>query len=243
MDETDMASDGTAQVSQETATVTGSDATLAAPGVPEQREGSDIADHFATPSWLGPGSTIGHVPAPHASQSPPIPEQKQHSSAPIAAEKSVLEEARWVEHTRPRWVADVVLAAAVIGVIACLVAAIVTQSLIAIVGLFCCAVVAVLFRTALVSSAVTKVELKGPRLTVTRAGVREEFNLLDPQHPVDLIGNPGDAHWALRLEAIDGRKVELTPAHVDAAALHSTVMHYRSIADRERLDRERRFNR
>ena len=47
----------------------------------------------------------------------------------------------------------------------------------------------------------------------------------------------------LHVEAVDGRVIELGPREVDPDEVHRIVAHYRRIADRERRDRDRRFNR
>jgi hypothetical protein len=66
---------------------------------------------------------------------------------------------------------------------------------------------------------------------------------VDPVHLVQLIGTPDQPTWRLRLEAVDGRVVEVGPQHVDAPELHRIVEYYRAIAERDKRDRERRFNR
>ena len=135
------------------------------------------------------------------------------------------------------------LFAALAGVIVFLVLTITTQSMGAIAGLVACAFVAVIFRGALMGSAITTVDLKGSVMRIRRGGVLDIVNLADPVHLVELIGTPDQASWRLRLEAVDGRVVELGPQHVDPPEVHRIVEYYRAIAERDRRDRERRFNR
>jgi hypothetical protein len=73
--------------------------------------------------------------------------------------------------------------------------------------------------------------------------VLDVVNLADPMHYVDMIGTPDEPTWRLRFEAVDGRVVELGPTQVDAPELHRIATYYRAVANRDKLDRERRFNR
>jgi hypothetical protein len=244
MDETDMADSGSQPASGQTA-ATGIEAPPAAP-VPQQRE-TEVESHFSTPSWLDPGggTVVPRVvpTQPTAQTADPVPMAPTHPYAPAAADKPFIEQGHWVESTPPRRIAGTVLVLSLVGLVGSLIAAITTQSVIAIAAAALCAVIAVVFRSALISTGVTTVDLKGSRLTVFRDGVHDEFNLVDPTHPVEIVGSPGDPGWRVLLDTVDGRTVEVTAAQVDAAELHPAIEHYRSLAARERADRERRFNR
>jgi hypothetical protein len=209
----------------------------------EQRRAQARA-HFDTPAWLGPTRAGG--PAP-------IPEQVEpgHDDlvddvevvVPTVSATPIPDSAHWAEHARPRLVAGTLLVASLAGVITFLVLTITTQSAGAIAGLAACAIVAVIFRGALMSSGVTTVDLKGSVLRIRKGGLLDVVNLADPVHLVELVGTPDQPTWRLRLEAVDGRVVELGPQQVDAAEMHRIVEYYRAIAERDKRDRERRFNR
>jgi hypothetical protein len=207
----------------------------------EQRRAHARAQ-FETPSWIGPNR---HPDAPEATAF--IPEQadpvhdfvipQPRSGPPIP------DTAHWVEKAKPRVVAGVVLVAAIGGLITSGVLAITTQSPIAIVALVSCAFLTVIFRGALMSANVTTVDLKGSTLRVRCGAVNDLFNLADKGDRTELVGTPDQPTWRLRLEALDGRIVELGPTQVDAAEMHRIVEHYRAIADRDMREREKRYNR
>jgi hypothetical protein len=140
-------------------------------------------------------------------------------------------------------VAGTILLLALAGVLTSLVLAVITQSIGAIVGLLACAFVAVIFRGALMGAGVTTVDLKGSIMRIRKAGVLDIVNLADPVHLVELVGTPDQAAWRLRVEAVDGRTVEIGPREVDAPEVHRIVEYYRAIATRDKRERERRFNR
>jgi len=198
---------------------------------------------FQTPNWLGPSRT----------DQPQIPQQiePEHDeiddlelAAPALAPRSPIPDtAHWAETAKPRLVAGVVLVAALAGVIVSLVLTITTQSVGAIAGLVGSAFVAVIFRGALMGSAITVVDLKGSILRVRKGGVLDVVNLADPVHLVELVGTPDQPTWRLRLEAVDGRTVELGPKQVDPGEMHRIVEYYRAVAERDQRERERRFNR
>ena len=217
--------------------------------VPEQRH-EDAAhfappSHFDTPSWLGPDRTHRYDAPP----APAIPAQVEpdhdriHAAAPAVGQRAHLLEGHWVESAPPRKLTGALQLIALAGLVGTLVAAVVTKSPVAIGAAVACGFVVVVFRVVMMSSGVVTTELKNNRLTVTKDGVRDIFNLTDPVHLVETVGDPADASWRLRLETVDGRVVELGPTHVKPQELHPVVEHYREIADRERRDRERRFNR
>lgn len=223
--------------------------TSVAPSVPGQRQENETPavyearEHFDTPSWLGPSNRPAEAPVvpqqgvpTHDTYVPPPPPRPSRDVA-------ILGEGHWTERARPRLFAGTLLALAMIGTVVCLVLTIVTQSAAAIAGLAGCAIVAVIFRGGLMSASVATVELKGATLKVRRDGQVDMFNLADPTHLVEMTGDPGGSGWRLRLEALGARVVELTPAQVDAKELAPVVAYYRAIADRDRLERERRFNR
>lgn len=196
--------------------------------------------HFDTPAWLGPHRDV----APAS-----IPEQLEPDhddlavAVPTVSQTPIPDSAHWAEKARPRMLAGVLLVVALIGVLVSLVLTITTQSVGAIAALVACAIVAVIFRGALMSSGITNVELKGSILRVRKGGVLDIVNLADPVHLVELVGTPDQPSWRLRVEAVDGHTVELGPQHVDAPEMHRIVEYYRAIADRASRDRDRRFNR
>ena len=237
MDETDMGAGASPQ--QDGA---GSLDAATAPQVPTQRN-LEAREHFDTPSWMGPDREWR--PEYAAASIPPQPEPV-HDVLPTPARPDntvIISEGHWVESAPPRVLAGALLLLGVAGMIGAIVAAALTQSFVAISAAIACAFVVVVFRGALMSSGMTTVDLRGGRLTVSRDGHKDVFDLGDPAHLVEIQGTPGDARWRLRLENFDGRIVELNPQQVDAEELHPAVLHYRAIAARERLDRERRFNR
>ena len=200
---------------------------------------------FDTPTWLGPARDTGTAP-----QIPAQPEPEHDDfeydlavAAPKPSAHPIPDTAHWAEKAAPRFLAGTVLLASLAGVIGFLIAAILTQSIAAIAGLAACAIVAVIFRGALMSSGVTTVDLKGSIMRVRKGGVLDIVNLADPVQVVELLGTPDQPAWRLHIEALDGRTVELGPSEVDAAEVHRIVEYYRAIADRDRRDRERRFNR
>jgi hypothetical protein len=196
--------------------------------------------HFDTPAWLGPNRDS----APAS-----IPEQLEpdHDDLdiviPTVSQTPIVESAHWAEKARPRIVAGSLLVLALVGALVSLVLTITTQSVGAIAGLAGCAIVAVIFRGALMGAGITTVDLKGSILRVRKGGLLDIVNLADPVHLVELSGTPEQPTWRLRLEAVDGRVVELGPQQVDAEELHRVVEYYRAIADRAKRDRDRRFNR
>ena len=196
---------------------------------------------FKTPTWLGPERT----PTEPGAIPPQI--EPEHDEVPIvlpvAPAQPIPATAHWAEKAKPRLLAGTILLAALAGTIGFLVLTITTQSVAAIVGLGACALVAVIFRGALMGSGITTVDLKGSIMRIRKGGVIDVVNLADPVHQVQLIGSPDQSTWRLHLEAIDGRIIELGPKEVDAAEVHRIVEHYRAIAERDRRDRERRFNR
>lgn len=238
MDDTDMAAK--ADPGPEAGSTPGHDASTG-PQIPTQ-DGTKTGEHFDTPSWIG-----SNRPWQPYEQTVPAQAAPAHESMPVPVatdrDSAVISEGHWVEHAPPRLVAGTFLVAAILGLIGALVASVITQSPVAIGVTVTCAVIAVVFRGALISSGVRTVELKSGRLTVSQDGHQELFNLTDPAHLIELTGRPTDSDWRLRLETLDGRIVELTRAHVNPSELHPAVVHYRRIADRERTDRERRFHR
>jgi hypothetical protein len=207
----------------------------------EQRRAQARAQ-FETPSWIGPSrSAAGMVPTQaepeHDEFDEPEPEPVVPRGEPIP------DTAHWAEKAGSRAVAGTVLVLALAGLVTSLVLTITTQSTGAIAGLAGSALVAVIFRGALISSGLTTVDLKGSILRIRKGGVLDIVNLADPVHIVALVGEPGSPSWRLRLEALDGRIVELGPREVDPPELHRIVLYYRAIAERDRRDRERRFNR
>jgi hypothetical protein len=202
--------------------------------------------HFETPTWIGPGRThsahAGSIPTQPGHEHDDLDELEGIPSA-VLPSNSIPHTAHWTERAKPRLVAGTMLVAALAGVLAFLVLAVITQSISAIVGLVACAIVAVTFRGALMSSDLTQVDLKGSILRVRKGGVLALVNLADPMHRVELLGTPDQAIWRLRVHAVDGRIVELGPTQVNAADLHRIVEYYRALAARTKRDRERRFNR
>lgn len=217
---------------------------------PRTAEGMTQADQlrdaarnqFQTPTWMGERpSTANQVPAQGEPAHDAVAANRPPTSA--ALPDGILEEAHWTEHTRPRVLAGAVLTVAVLGAIVALVIAVVSQSIVALVALAVCAVVAILFRGALISTGVTTVDLRGATLTVHREGVRDSFNLMDPQQRLEVVGTAGSPDWRLRLEGLGGRVIELNPTQVEPHELMPSVEFYQLAAAREREERARRFNR
>lgn len=198
---------------------------------------------FSTPSWIGPARP-GHETQPLIPAQPEPTHDELDLLAPVRAPHTPIpDNAHWAERRRPRLVAGTLLVVALAGVVTFLVLTITTQSTPAIVGLVASAFVAVVFRGALMGAPITTVDLQGSVLRIRTGGVLDIVNLTDPVHLVELVGTPDQPSWRLRLEAVDGRVIELGPQQVDAAELHRAVEYYRAIANREKWDRERRFNR
>jgi hypothetical protein len=196
---------------------------------------------FHTPTWLGPDR--GHETASAIPTQAEPDHDELELRVPVVSEHPIPNEAHWAERARPRLVAGIVLVLALAGVLVFLVLAITSQSVGAIVGLAACALVAVVFRAALMGAGVTTVDLKGSVMRIRKGGVLDVVNLADSAHLIELVGTPGQPSWRLRVEAVDGRVVELGPKQVDAAEVHRIVEYYRAIAHRDKSDRERRFNR
>jgi len=194
---------------------------------------------FSTPSWIGPDRGTTHQV--------PTQAEPEHDElevvVPVTSGPPIPDTAHWAETASPRLVAGTVLVLALAGVVTSLVLTITTQSPVAIAALAASAIVTVIFRGALMAAPLTIVDLKGPMMTIRRGGEQDVVNLADPTHIVELVGTPGDPTWRLRLEAIDGRIVELGPNVLDPREAQRIVEHYRAIADRARRDREERFRR
>jgi hypothetical protein len=194
---------------------------------------------FTTPSWIGPDR----------STSPQIPEQVEPDhddleiAVPVPAGPPIPEAAHWSEKARPRVVAGTMLVLALLGVLGGLALTITTQSAGAITLLAASAIVAVIFRGALMGAGLTTIDLKGSVLRIRCGGVLDVVNLADPLHPIELVGTPDQATWRVQIEAVDGRTVEITPQMADAPELDRIVRHYQAIADRARQERQQRFSR
>jgi hypothetical protein len=206
-----------------------------------EQQRAQARSQFATPSWIGPDR--GNAAAPQI----PVQAEPDHDdleiAVPLPTRANIPEVAHWSETARPRVVAGTLLFLALAGVVTSLVLTITTQSPVAIAGLAASAFVAVIFRGALMAAPITTVDLKGSGLRIHKGGEIDEVNLADPLRVVEVVGNPELPTWRLRLEAVDGRIVEIGPNVVDAPELHRIVEHYRAIADRTRREREERFNR
>jgi hypothetical protein len=207
----------------------------------EQRRASARAQ-FTTPTWLGPTRPGAETPAVPAQAEP------EHDDLDVvipsaAVRRNIPDAATWAEQVRPRVFAGTVLTLALLGTVGFLVDAVITQSVGAVVGTVACAFVAVLFRGALMGAALTMVELKGSVMRVRKGSKLTIVNLADPAHFVELVGTPGQSTWRVRILAVDGSTVELGPKEVDPVEVHNIVEYYREIANRERYERERRFNR
>jgi hypothetical protein len=207
----------------------------------EQRRAQARAQ-FETPSWIGPSRSTSPVVPTQAE--PEHDDFEEPVDAPVVPRgEPIPDTAHWAEKVGNRVAAGTILVVALAGLIVSLVLTITTQSIGAIVGLAASALVAVIFRGALMSSGITTVDLKGSILRIRSGGVLDVVNLADPVHIVDLVGSPDEPTWRLRLEAIDGRIVELGPRQVDPHEMHRIVTYYRAVAERDKRDRERRFNR
>jgi hypothetical protein len=206
-----------------------------------EQQRAQARTQFSTPSWIGPDrgtATTGHVPAQAEPEHDDI-----EVPVPAISGAGIPDTAHWAEKARPRIFAGFLLVLALIGVLASLGLTVATQSPVAISALAASSIVAVIFRGALMSAPITTIDLKGSVLTIRKGGSLDIVNLADPVHVVELSGTPDQATWRLRLEAVDGRVLEIGPAMVDAAAVHRIVEHYRKVADRARHEREERFRR
>lgn len=210
----------------------------------EQRRAQARAQ-FETPTWLGPTRDVGTAPQIPAQAEPEHDDDLDDLAivVPSAVSHPIPDTAHWAEKAAPRLLAGTFLIAALAGMAAFLVVAVLTQSLVAIAGLAACAIVAVIFRGALISTGVTTVDLKGSIMRIRKGGVLDIINLADPVHLVELVGTPDQSSWRLVVEAVDGRTVEIGPREVDAVEVHRIVEYYREIATRDKRERERRFNR
>jgi hypothetical protein len=209
----------------------------------EQRRAQARAQ-FETPTWIGPNrGTAGVVPTQAEPEHDEFDEPEPEPRTAMPSGEPIPDTAHWSEKTGSRAVAGTILALALAGLVISLVLTITTQSMGAIAGLAASALIAVIFRGALMSAGITAVDLKGSVLRVRKSGVLDIVNLADPVHIVALVGDPDEPSWRLRLEAVDGRIVELGPRQVDPHEMHRIVLYYRAVAERDRRDRERRFNR
>jgi hypothetical protein len=89
-------------------------------------------------------------------------------------------------------------------------------------------VISLMSYTALSVSLPTTVTLEGSLLTVRRGRDSDEFNLAGPIRRVSTVGRPERPSWRVRLEAIDGKVVELGPTQVDPTLIHAAISRYRS---------------
>jgi hypothetical protein len=198
---------------------------------------------FETPTWIGPARTESTQGIPQQAEPEHDDFEAIEPVVPMVPHDPIPATAHWAEKAKPRLFAGVALVAALAGVITSLVLTITTQAPGAIAGLAASAIVAVIFRGALMGSGITTVDLKGSILRIRNGGVLDIVNLADPVHLVELVGTPDQPTWRLRLEAIDGRTIEIGPAQVDAPELDRIVKYYRAVADRDERERARRFNR
>jgi hypothetical protein len=194
---------------------------------------------FTTPSWIGPDrGTTPHVPVQ------PEPDHDElEIVVPVPTGPPIPDTGHWTEKARPRVVAGTLLVLALLGVVTGLVFTITTQSPAAITLLAGSAIVGVIFRGALMGAGVTSIDLKGSVLRIRTGGVLDVVNLADPLHLVETVGTPDQPTWRVRIEAVDGRIVEITPRMVDAPEFDRIVRHYRAIADRAQRERQERFSR
>ena len=207
-----------------------------------QRRLAAERSQFSTPSWIGPareGAAEPVIPA----QLLPDHDDEPEIVIPVVSEHPIPDVAHWSERAKPRLLAGGVLVASLAGVLGFLALTIIARSTGAIAGLVACAIVAVIFRGALMGEGVTTVDLKGPVLRIRKGGVLDVVNLADAMHRVELVGSPDQPTWRLLIEALDGRVIELGPHQVDAPEMHRIVTYYRAIAERDERARERRFNR
>ena len=207
----------------------------------EARAHLEPPSHFATPSWIGP-TTHEYAPPQVPVQPEPVHDQL-HAYAPTPLADAVPEAAHWVEHRKPRLFVGVLLSLALAGAVASLVFAILSQSVVAVVALVGCGIVAVIFRGALMSAALTTVDLKGSTLKIREGNELSVFNLADPTTKVDVSGTPGSSSWKVVLESVHQREITLTAANVNPVEFDQILLHYRAVAERERIDRHERYNR
>jgi hypothetical protein len=209
----------------------------------EARAALDPPTHFDTPTWLGPSNREYVAPQVPVQADP----QHDHLSvyAPTAppVPEGVPDNAHWVEHRKPRVFVGVLLTAALLGALASLVLAVVNQSIVAVGALVVCAIIAVIFRGALMSTGLTTVDLKSSTLKIRKDGELSVFNLADPALRVEMTGTPGSSDWKVVLESVHHKELTLTSANVNPAEFDPIISYYRDVAERERQDRYNRFNR
>jgi hypothetical protein len=221
----------------ETGTVAEREARAAREWAEQQR--AQARAQFTTPAWIGPDrGTASQVPT----QAEPDHDELE-VVVPVHTGPPIPETAHWIEKARPRAVAGTVLVLALLGVLAGLALTIITQSVAAISLLSASAIVAVIFRGALIGSGVSTIDLKGSVMRIRRGGVLDIINLADPMHPIEVLGSPDQPTWRVRIEAVDGRIVEITPSMAEPAVLDPIVRHYQTIAARALQERQQRFSR
>lgn len=226
MDETGTSPTGTDQA-----------ANAATPAIPRQR---DTEAHFATPSWMTP-----RTDRPETTHSVPAQVVPTHEAVPRPsyADELVLKEGHWTERTATRMIGGALIAVVLIGMGVSLAIAISTRSVISGSIVVACAVVLVVLWSTMLGAGVTTVTLKDGRLKVRQQGELHTFDLADPMRRVELVGSPDDSAWRLLLETPGGGVVELSRAQVNPEELHPVVAHYRAIAQRNREEKDRRFQR
>src|SRR4051795_3184079 len=183
---------------------------------------------FSTPAWIGPARNPGEAVIPTQLEPDHDDELDEvEVVVPVVSDHPIPDTAHWAERAKPRMLAGGILLAALAGVLGFLALAIITQSIGAIAGLAACAIVAVIFRGALMGSGVMTVDLKGSVLRIRKGGVLDVVNLADSTHRVELVGSPDQPTWRVLIEAVDGRVLELGPQQVDPPEMHRIVKYYR----------------
>lgn len=134
----------------------------------------------------------------------------------------------WVQPAPRRVLGQVILVLATTGAVGGLGLLLWHQTFDALAVLVGFTVIALLTYLALSASSPTTVTLSGPRLVVRCGRDTDEFDLRGPIRRIQSIGFPNRPNWRIRLEANDGKIVELGPTQIDPALVHAAVSHYRT---------------
>lgn len=88
----------------------------------------------------------------------------------------------------------------------------------------------VIARAALGTQAPRTVTLDGSMLTVQHEGITSQFNLAEPNQPIELQGTPGTGSWQMVLIEPTGLPLSLGRDLVDSEEMTRIVTYYRGIA-------------
>lgn len=195
----------------------------------------DNPHHFDTPSWLGPTRRPQAEDTILPTQAEPFhdalaPDHLGHlSGQSVVRPAAVPDAASWEERARPQLVVGTIIGLAVLAIPVLIVLIATLQSARPAVGVGVCILVIVLARSMLMSAGLSRVELKGPRLTVHRDGLVDGIDLANAFGMVQVAGDPRERSWRLTFETVDGRVHELNGRQVDAVTLDAAVKYYAEV--------------